>query len=150
MTVVSPSETIDLLLVEDNPGDVRLTEEAFNEIATDITLHVAMDGADALEMLDDWRTDPSESIPDLVLLDLNLPRMGGFEFLETIRDDPDSTNLPVIVLTSSEATEDVQESYRKSANAYLTKPTAPDEFVSIARAVETFWFEQAALPQAPS
>lgn len=148
MTVVTPSssESIDILLVEDNPGDVRLTREAFSEVSTDTTLHAVSDGDKALKFLAQRTGESSPPSPDLVLLDLNLPRMGGLEFLETIQDDPDIPNLPVLVLTSSEAAEDVRESYQKSANAYLTKPTDPDEFVSIAQAVENFWFNRVALP----
>ncbi|WP_265111354.1 response regulator [Halosolutus halophilus] len=148
MTAASPTpvDSIDILLVEDNPGDVRLTEEAFDAVSTEVTLTVTIDGDEALETLAQRREDPPTPLPDLVLLDLNLPRMGGFEFLDTIRDDPELSNLPVLVLTSSEATEDVRESYQKCANAYLTKPTDPEEFVTIARAVEKFWFERATLP----
>ena len=142
----SLSDPVDILLVEDNPGDVRLTEEAFSEIATETTITVATDGTEALDSLSAQFVDTASSLPDLVLLDLNLPRMGGFEFLETVKNDPDFANIPVIVLTGSGAIEDVRESYQKSANAYLTKPTDPDHFVSIARAVENFWFKQAALP----
>ncbi|MFC4543638.1 response regulator [Halosolutus amylolyticus] len=152
MTLASqpPADSIDVLLVEDNPGDVRLTQEAFNAVTADISLHVTTDGLEALDCLSRLLEDPSASLPDLVLLDLNLPRMGGFEFLENVRSDSDLANLPVLVLTSSEATEDVRESYDRCANAYLTKPTDPDEFVTIAEAVVNFWFEQAALPPIPS
>lgn len=151
MNAIKPptSESIDILLVEDNPGDVRLTEEAFDAISTETNLSAVSDGNVALDSLSRRRDDSSKTLPDIVLLDLNLPRMGGFEFLEAIQDDPDFANLPVLVLTSSKADEDVRESYQKCANAYLIKPTDPDEFVSIARAVENFWFKQVALPPVP-
>ncbi|MXV64305.1 response regulator [Natronorubrum sp. JWXQ-INN-674] len=144
-------EPIEILLVEDNPGDVRLTEEAFKELPSETTIHVATDGDEALEFLSGKRSDDaSASLPDLVLLDLNLPRMGGLEFLDTIQDDPKLTRMPVLVLTSSNAIEDVLESYELAANAYLTKPTDPDEYASMVEAVADFWFQRAALPPMPS
>ncbi len=146
MTIHTLSDPIDILLVEDNPGDVRLTKEAFSEIATETTITVVSDGTEALDVLSERCASATSTIPDLILLDLNLPRMSGFEFLETVEDDPDFANVPVLVLTSSKAAEDVHKSYQRSANAYLTKPTDPDRFVSVAKAVENFWFKQAALP----
>ncbi|WP_247000115.1 response regulator [Halosolutus gelatinilyticus] len=146
----APADEVHVLLVEDNPGDVRLTQEAFAAVPTETTIHVATDGDEALEFLTERHANPSTAVPDLVLLDLNLPRMDGFEFLEAIQGEPAVATIPIIVLTSSEATEDVRESYAKCANAYLTKPTDPDAFVSIASAVERFWFDEAALPPVPS
>lgn len=143
-------EPIEILLVEDNPGDVRLIQEAFKELSTDVTLCAVTDGDEALEVLSNRRADESASIPDLVLLDLNLPRMGGLEFLEAIQETPAFARLPVLVLTSSNACEDVLESYELAANAYLTKPTDPDEFTSMVETVAEFWFKRAALPPMPS
>ncbi|MEY7847639.1 response regulator [Natrarchaeobius sp. A-rgal3] len=141
-------DSIEILLVEDNPGDVRLTQEAFKELSTDVRIRVATDGETALEKLGLRNgTDPG-SLPDLVLLDLNLPRTNGFEFLETVRAEPVLTRLPVLVLTSSNAHEDILESYELAANAYLTKPTGPDEYSAMVRAVVEFWFEQVTLPPA--
>ncbi|WP_049923492.1 response regulator [Halopiger djelfimassiliensis] len=145
-----PDEPVEILLIEDNPGDIRLTREAFSDLSTDVTLSVSTDGDDALELLARRYADDTASVPDLVLLDLNLPRMSGFEFLEAVQADPTLSRLPVLVLTSSNAYEDVLESYELAANAYLTKPTDPAEFASIAETVVEFWFRQAALPPIPS
>ncbi|WP_170872007.1 response regulator [Natronorubrum daqingense] len=143
----SPStESIHILLVEDNPGDVRLIEEAFKETVTETRFHTVTDGYPALERLRDHQQDPSLPTIDLVLLDLNLPRLGGFDVLERLEDDPDLSAPPVLVLTSSETIDDISKSYDLSANAYLTKPSSPDEFAELGHAIEAFWFEQAELP----
>ncbi|RQG98654.1 response regulator [Natrarchaeobius oligotrophus] len=139
-------EPIEILLVEDNPGDVRLTREAFKELSVDVELCVATDGKEALDLLSERRDVRPASVPDLVLLDLNLPRMDGFEFLRKIEEMPPFGQLPVLILTSSTASEDVLESYDLAANAYLTKPTGPDEYTSMVRSVVNFWFEHATLP----
>ncbi|RKD97443.1 response regulator [Halopiger aswanensis] len=139
------TEPVEILLVEDNPGDVRLIQEAFKELPTEVTLCVVTDGDDALTLLQNRRAEAA-ALPDLVLLDLNLPRMGGLEFLEAIQDEPAFARLPVLVLTSSEAYEDVLESYELAANAYLTKPTDPDEFSSMVETIAEFWFQRVALP----
>ena len=143
-------EPIDILLVEDNPGDVRLTQFAFSDIAIDAELVVATDGDEALEILSSRREEGNTALPDLILLDLNLPRMGGFEFLEAIQDDAELARIPILILTSSNACEDIVESYELAANAYLTKPTDPDEYTEMVEAVTDFWFRRAALPPAPS
>ncbi|ELY38391.1 response regulator [Natronorubrum tibetense] len=139
-------DPITVLLVEDNPGDVRLIRDAFEQLSTETTIHVATDGDEALEFLTECRDSDPDSVPDLVLLDLNLPRMTGLEFLETIKDDATLARIPVLVLTSSEAVEDVLDSYELSANAYLTKPTDPDEYAAMVEAVAEFWLQKAALP----
>ncbi len=140
----SSSEQVEILLVEDNPGDVRLIQEAFKTAGFETVFHTDTDGDDALEFLQ----TAVESGPavDLVLLDLNLPRTSGFDVLETIQQDPELTPLPVLVLTSSHAPEDIVRSYELSANAYLTKPSNPDEFAEIGRAVQTFWIDEVTLP----
>ncbi|GAB3664862.1 response regulator [Halopiger thermotolerans] len=143
------TEPVEILLVEDNPGDVRLIQEAFAALPTEVTLCVVTDGDDALALLEDRWNGGETALPDLVLLDLNLPRVGGLEFLETIQDEPAFARLPVLVLTSSEAHEDVLESYELAANAYLTKPTDPDEFASMVETIAEFWFRRAALPPMP-
>lgn len=136
----------EVLLVEDNPGDVRLVREAFAATEGDHTLRAVTTGEDATEFLERRVRDADGAIPDLVLLDLNLPGTDGGTVLERIRDSPELRRLPVIVLTSSDASEDVEVCYRRAANAYLTKPIAPDELVSMIRSVESFWFDHARLP----
>ncbi|SEP92246.1 response regulator [Natrinema salaciae] len=150
MSPSASSDPVSLLLVEDNPGDVRLIEEAFKSAGFATTFHTVADGDAALEFLQTEATADSGPDLDLMLLDLNLPRTGGFEVLETIKNDPELASLPVLVLTSSEATEDVVKSYELCANAYLTKPTDPDAFADIGRAVEAFWIDEATLPSVPS
>ncbi|WP_049928225.1 response regulator [Halopiger goleimassiliensis] len=140
------NDPIEILLVEDNPGDVRLTEVAFEDLPMTVDLAVATDGDDALEFLARRQTNEAETVPDLVLLDLNLPRMGGFEFLEAIQSDDELARIPILVLTSSNACEDIVESYQRAANAYLTKPSDPDEYAEMVEAVAEFWFDRAALP----
>ncbi len=136
----------DVLLVEDNPGDVRLTREAFSEGRIENTLHVANDGAEALDFIHQRGEYEDAPRPDIVLLDLNLPRKSGEEVLEEIRSDDDLEHLPVIVLTSSEAEEDVVKSYELCANAYLTKPVDPSEFIETVRSFERFWLSVVRLP----
>ena len=139
-----------ILLVEDNPGDVRLIQEAFKTAGFETEFHTVTDGDAALEFLREQVLTPDGADIDLMLLDLNLPRTGGFEVLEVIMDEQKLTSLPVIVLTSSEATEDIVKSYELCANAYLTKPSDPDEFAELGHAVEAFWINEATLPPVPS
>ena len=132
----------DILLVEDNPGDVRLTREAFQAAEFEVRLHTVTDGVEAIDFL----RSTQSPVPELVLLDLNLPRKGGFDVLETIRGDPELEHLPVLVLTSSTAQEDVLSAYEQHANAYLTKPDTPAAFAELVRSVEEFWIETVRLP----
>ncbi len=136
----------DILLVEDNPGDVRLTQEAFEEGGISNTLHVATDGVEALDFLHQRGDHEDAPRPDIVLLDLNLPRKNGEEVLEEINDDPDLACIPVIVLTSSRAEEDVVQSYELRANAFLTKPVDPDEFIEVVQSFQAFWLSVVRLP----
>lgn len=142
----TPDDAIDILLVEDNPGDVRLTREAFKTADHEVSLHTVANGDDAVAYL---RRSAASSLPDLVLLDLNLPGRHGCEVLEEMRNDPQLDHLPVIVLTSSKAEEDIIRCYDASVNAYLTKPTAPDEFISLIDSIEEFWLRKAELPPIP-
>lgn len=137
---------IDILLVEDNPGDVRLTREAFDEARVRNDLHVVTRGRDALEYLHRTGEYEDASRPDVVLLDLNLPGINGLEILEEIKTTPELRTTPVIILTSSQAEEDVVRSYEKHANAYLTKPVDADEFVQLARSLGEFWIQMVELP----
>ena len=140
------SEPVEILLVEDNPGDVRLTEEAFREGRIDNNLHVAADGVEALAFLEQRDEFEDAPRPDLVLLDLNLPRMNGDELLAELKADPKLRRIPVIVLTSSAAEEDVVTSYELHANAYLTKPVDPAAFIDTVQSFERFWFSIVKLP----
>ncbi|WP_336360151.1 response regulator [Haladaptatus sp. ZSTT2] len=138
---------IDILLVEDNPGDVRLTEEAFNEGKINNELHVVTDGVEALDFL--YRRGEYESAirPQLILLDLNLPKIDGLEVLEQLKSDAKLKHIPIVVLTSSAAEADIVKSYELHTNAYLTKPINPDEFISLVQTFEQFWFEFVQLPR---
>ncbi|WP_436344477.1 response regulator [Natronorubrum sp. FCH18a] len=140
---MSESNSIpDILLVEDNPGDVRLTQIAFQDAEFDVEMHIATDGIEAIDFL----RDEESPCPDFILLDLNLPRRDGFDVLEEIRNDAKLKHLPVLVLTSSTANEDIISSYEQHANAYLTKPDDPESFVELVQTVEGFWIERVRLP----
>lgn len=143
------SPPVDILLIEDNPGDVRLTQEAFTESHISTTLHVVNDGVEALDFLNKRDTYGGVPRPDLILLDLNLPRKSGAEFLEELDEaSPRLAHIPVIVLTSSRAEEDIVKSYELQANAYMTKPVDPSEFIDTITSFENFWLEVVELPPA--
>ncbi|NGM68682.1 response regulator [Natronolimnobius sp. AArcel1] len=152
MTNLIPSEPIEILLIEDNPGDVRLTKEAFNSIETETTFQVARDGEEAADYfrLRDDEPGLSNGNPDLVLLDLNLPRLDGFSVLELLDTKLDYPPPPVLVLSSSAAESDIVKSYKNAANAYLTKPDNLIEYNEMAGAIEEFWIETAHHPPTPS
>ncbi|HWU40156.1 MAG TPA: response regulator [Candidatus Acidoferrum sp.] len=134
-----------ILLVEDNPGDVRLMQEALKEGRTAIQLTVAGDGEEALAILD-RRGRPDSYRPDLILLDLNLPRRNGREVLFEVKADPDLRRIPVIVMTTSRAEQDVHRAYNLNANCYITKPVDLDEFLHVVRSIEDFWLTVVTLP----
>ena len=138
---------IDVLLVEDSPGDVRLTQEAFRAANSDIRLHVAMDGVEALAFLAQEGAHSDAPRPDLILLDLNLPRKDGREVLKHIRGDERLKSIPTVILTTSDAAIDINQSYKLQANSYLSKPVQLDKFESVVRSINDFWFEKAKLPQ---
>jgi CheY-like chemotaxis protein len=140
------SEPADILLVEDNPGDVRLTREAFEAGNITNSLHVATDGVEALEFLHRRGDHADAPRPDIVLLDLDLPRKNGDEVLVEITEDAELSRIPVIVMTSSAAEEDVVKSYELQASAYLTKPVDPDEFIETVRTFREFWLSVVRLP----
>ena len=142
----SSDDAIDILIVEDNPGDIRLIKESIKTIDQAVTLQTVTIGDDAVKFLQQATVN---SLPDLILLDLNLPGRDGCEVLEAIRDDSRLKPLPVIMLTSSEADEDVVRCYDARANAYLTKPTSSDKFISLMERIGHFWFEKAQLPPIP-
>jgi chemotaxis family two-component system response regulator Rcp1 len=140
------SQPVVILLVEDNPGDVRLTREAFKEGKVLNDLHVAQDGVEALAFLHQEGHYANSPHPDIILLDLNLPRMDGRELLARIKNDPKLKRIPVVVLTTSKAEEDVLRSYELHANCYITKPVGLDQFIKIIQSVEDFWFTIVRLP----
>ena len=144
--MIAPLSTIEILLVEDNPGDVRLTQEGFAHAKLHNRLWLAPDGETALRML--RREDPHQDSPrfDLVLLDLNLPGFGGLEVLREIRQDDALATLPVVVLSSSDADRDITASYRMHANCYVRKPNDFHAFVDVVHAIEQFWTTVARLP----
>ena len=144
----SPNEPIDVLLVEDNPGDVRRTREALEATDTETVLHVVRDGDAAVERLTRRDGDEPATSPDIALIALDLPGRDGCAVLEAIREDSEHCRLPTIILTGSEANDDVAECYDADANAYLTKPADPDEFTDLIAALGGFWFEQVHLPPA--
>ena len=137
---------IELLLVEDNPGDVRLAKELFKEVKMKLNLTVVEDGVQAMEYLKKVCGDPRLLKPELIILDLNLPKKDGREVLAEIKTNEDLKRIPVIVLTSSTSAEDVSKAYGEHANCYIAKPVDLDEFVRIIEMVEEFWFKTVILP----
>ena len=137
---------MEILLVEDNPGDVRLTREALAEARVQNTLSVASDGIEALEFLHRRGRFEAATRPDLILLDLNLPRKDGRELLAEIKIDPELKRIPVVVLTTSQAEQDIVRSYNLHANCYVTKPLDLEKFLSVMRALEDFWLSIVKLP----
>lgn len=132
----------EILLVEDNPGDVRLVQEALSENKICNNLHVAVDGIEAL----DFVRNGENPRPDLIILDLNLPRMNGRQVLAEIKKDESLKSIPVVVLTTSEAESDIAGSYDLHANCYITKPLDLDSFLTIVRNIQNFWFSIVELP----
>lgn len=137
---------IEILLVEDQPGDVRLTQEALRESRLGTRLHVAYDGEQALAMLRQQEPYHSLPCPDLILLDLNLPKRDGRQVLEEIKRDPQLKPIPLIVFTTSRAPDDVRRSYELNANCYVTKPGDFEQFMALVRSIEQFWLNVATLP----
>jgi chemotaxis family two-component system response regulator Rcp1 len=135
-----------ILLVEDNPGDVRLTRETLKDAKLMVDLHVVGDGVEAMAFLRQEGKYASAPRPDLVLLDLNLPKKDGREVLSEIKQDPNLRRIPVVVLTISSGEEDVLKSYNLHANAYVNKPLNLEEFAKITKAIEDFWFTVVRLP----
>ncbi len=140
------SRTIEILLVEDNPGDARLTLEAFKEGRVLNNLTVMKDGVEALAYLRREGPYANAKQPDLILLDLNLPRKDGREVLSEIKADERLMKIPVIVLTTSAAEEDIARAYSRHANCYITKPVDLDQFLRVAQSIETFWLSLVKLP----
>jgi CheY-like chemotaxis protein len=141
--VVAP---IEVLLVEDNPGDVRLTREAFKDAKLALNLRVVDDGIEALAFLRREGPYGDASRPDIILLDLNLPKKDGRQVLEEIKSTPEFATIPVVVLTTSSSEEDVMRSYRLHANSYITKPVSLDGFLTVVKSINAFWLTVAKLP----
>ncbi len=136
----------EILLVEDNPGDVRLTLEAFKESKIRNNLHVVGDGVEAIEYLRKQGRYADAARPDLILLDLNLPKKDGREVLKEIKEDPILKRIPVAVMTTSKAEEDIIKSYDLHANCYITKPIDLNQFITVVKSLGNFWFSIVTLP----
>jgi chemotaxis family two-component system response regulator Rcp1 len=138
---------IEVLLVEDSPGDVRLTREAFIDAKVHINLHVAPDGTEAMAFLRREGEYANAPRPDLILLDLNLPKKDGREVLGEIKDHPTLKSIPVVILTTSASRADILRSYQSHANCYITKPVDLDGFLKVVKSIDSFWLSVVKLPQ---
>lgn len=147
MNEVESGGTVEVLLVEDSPGDIRLTREAFRDANSDIHLNVVTDGVEAMAYLRRQGDQVDAPRPAIILLDLNLPRMDGREVLAQIKADPSLKSIPTIILTTSEANADIVRSYELQANSYLTKPVQLEKFESLVKSLNDFWLVKAKLPQ---
>ncbi|MCD4737132.1 MAG: response regulator [Bacteroidales bacterium] len=138
--------SIEVLLIEDSPGDVRLTKEALKEGRILNNLHVVNDGVEAMSFLKKEGEYKSSTTPDLILLDLNMPKKDGREVLSEIKADPKLKSIPVVVLTTSSAEEDILKSYDLHANCYITKPVDLDQFIEVVKSINEFWLNIVKLP----
>jgi two-component system, chemotaxis family, response regulator Rcp1 len=146
-TIGGEGKPIEVLLVEDSPGDVRLTKEAFRSANPAIHLHVASDGVEAMAFLRNEGSQVHAPRPDLILLDLNLPKMDGREVLSHIKKDESLKGIPTIILTTSDAEVDVAKSYQLQANCYLNKPVQLDHFQDLVKSINDFWLTGVKLPK---
>ncbi len=145
-TSMKKTRPVNILLIEDNPGDVRLAQEAFKEGNIDVHLDVVMDGLEAIHFLHNTGVYQDSNRPDLILLDLNLPKKDGREVLGEIKDDPRLRSIPVVILTTSNAELDILHSYNHHVNCYINKPVDFDRFFDIIKQIEEFWLKTAILP----
>ncbi len=147
MSSNSKGSAVEILLVEDNPGDARLTIEALKEAKVHNRLHTVSDGVEAMAFL--RREAPYTDVPrpDIILLDLNMPRMDGREVLAELKEDAALKMIPVVVLTTSQAEEDIMRSYNLHANCYISKPVGLDQFLTVIRSIENFWLSVVRLPK---
>jgi two-component system, chemotaxis family, response regulator Rcp1 len=136
---MASAKPVEILLVEDNPGDVRLTLEALRDARVQNHVSVAQDGVEAMAFLRKEGSYGQAPFPDLILLDLNLPKMSGQEVLEEIKVDSGLKHIPVVILTTSQAERDIRECYRLSANAFVTKPVDLEQFFGVVQSIEQFW-----------
>ncbi len=146
MNIESIGRPIEILLVEDNPGDVRLTREALKEAKVLLNLRVVVDGAEALDFLRQEGKYADALRPDLILLDLNLPKKDGLEVLAVIKTDEHLRRIPVVVLTVSQAEEDILKSYNLNANCYISKPVDLEQFLTVVKSIKEFWLTIVKLP----
>ena len=146
MTTGDSSKPVDILLVEDNPGDARLAIEALNESTVPNTVHAVRDGEEAMAFLHQEGKYASAPRPDLILLDLNLPKKDGREVLAEIKENPDLKCIPVVVMTTSNAEEDIRKTYNLHVNCYVTKPVEFDHFMKVIKSLEDFWLATVRLP----
>ena len=146
MTQPKRTEPIDILLVEDDPADIRLTQEALKEAKVANDLHVTTDGEQALQFLRQEGRFSAAPRPDLILLDLNLPKKGGREVLASIKGDQKLKRIPVVVLTTSKAEEDILRSYELNCNSYVTKPVDLEQFIEMVKSIDNFWLSVVTLP----
>src|ERR1700722_3627725 len=144
------AQAIEVLLVEDSPGDVRLTREAFKDAKVHINLHVASDGTEAMSFLKREGEHANVPRPDLILLDLNLPKKDGREVLAEIKESPTLKSIPTVILTTSASEEDILRSYRLHANCYITKPVDLNGFLDVVKSIDNFWLSVVKLPREPS
>jgi chemotaxis family two-component system response regulator Rcp1 len=147
MSETAAAKCVEILLVEDNPADIELTRQGFLEAKVKHNLHVARDGKEALSFLRREGKFAKATRPDLILLDLNMPKMDGREVLRQIKTDDDLKSIPVVILTTSDATEDILKAYSLHANSYMTKPMDFDQFVTeVTKGVSDYWFTLVKLP----
>ncbi len=151
---MSPGESsqkrLEVLLVEDSPGDIRLTQEAFRRANDAIHLHVATDGVEAMSFLKQEGAHTDAPRPHIVLLDLNMPKMDGREVLAQIKGDDSLKSIPIIILTTSDATEDIEKTYQLRTNCYLCKPVQLEHFEELVQSINDFWLTKAKLPDQPA
>jgi two-component system, chemotaxis family, response regulator Rcp1 len=138
--------SVDVLLVEDSPGDARLMREAFSNVNGAVDLHVAVDGEEAIAFLRQQGNHAHAPRPTLILLDLSLPRMDGHQFLTYIKRDPDLKMIPTVILTASRSDADIDRAYQCGANCYISKPGRPDDIYPILRRIDDFWLTKVKLP----
>jgi two-component system, chemotaxis family, response regulator Rcp1 len=146
MELENNGRAMEILLVEDNPADIRLTKEALKEADREINLNVAVDGVSALQYLRATGSSSGQPRPDLILLDLNLPKKNGRQVLAELKTDPDLQTIPVVVLTTSTSDEDILDSYHLHANCYVHKPMELDRFIEVILSIQSFWYRTAVRP----
>lgn len=148
MKEVIPNQTpVELLLIDDDDKDIFLTKRAFKKCNLPSQIQVAKDGEEGVALLRREKPYDTATRPDLILLDLNMPRMNGYEFLEIIKADDDLKSIPVIVMTMSQSDADMTKSYHRHASSFISKPIELDDFMAVIRAIEDFWFNAVRLPQ---